>query len=63
MVLTIKKEEKSLWQVEPYIEPYKKKPKMLVTGMIPRSDAIRNKVPTSLFSAKVSDFLWIANII
>ena len=42
------------------IEPYRKKPKMLFSGMIPRSDVIGNEVPTSLFSAKVSDFLWMA---
>ena len=39
------------------IEPYRKKPKMFLSGMIPRSDVIGNGVPNSLFFAKVSDLL------
>ena len=42
------------------IEPYRKKQKMLFSGMIPRSGVIGNEVPTLLFSEKVSDFLWMA---
>ena len=42
------------------IEPYRKKPKMLFSAMIPRSDVIGSEVSTSLLSAKVSDFLWMA---
>ena len=38
------------------IELYKKKPKMLFSGMVPRSDEVRNKVPALLFSLKVNDF-------
>ena len=33
---------------------------MLFSGMIPRNDVMQNEVPTSLFSGKVSDFLWMA---
>lgn len=33
------------------IEPYRKKPKILFSSIIPQSDEIRNDVPTSLLSA------------
>ena len=33
---------------------------MLFSSMIPRSDVIGSEAPTLLFSAKVSDFLWMA---
>ena len=46
------------------IELYKKKPKMLFSGMIPRSDEVRNKVPTLLFFSKSERFFcgW-ANLV
>ena len=39
------------------IEPYRKNPAMLFSDIIPQSDVVQNEVPTSLFYAKVSDFL------
>ena len=42
------------------IEHYRKKPKMLFSGMIQQSHVIGNETPTSLFSTKVSNFLWMA---
>ena len=58
MVLRIKKSRRKFVAAGLDIAPYRKKPKMLLSCMLPRSDVIRNKVPTSLFYAKVSDFLW-----
>ena len=36
------------------IEPYRKKQKMLVSGMATRNNVIRNEVPASLFSVNVN---------
>ena len=60
MALRIKKEEESFVATGLDIEPYRKRAKTLFSGMIPRSDVVGNEVSTSLFSAKVSDFLWMA---
>ena len=56
MVARIKKRRLKCVATGLDIELYKKKPKMLFSGMIPRSDEVRNKVPALLFSLKVNDF-------
>ena len=42
------------------IQPYRKNTKILLSGMITRSDVIQNEVTSSLFPAKVRNFLCMA---